>query len=268
MSTTFSKNTNLRTKRLKYRGIMSRKALRLIWPILLVLALVINNLSPSQAISLSEGLPHRKIIVVDPGHGGHDLGAVGPSGLAEKVVTLSVAHKIKEILLGAYEVHLTRNDDYRIDIEDRSAVSNHYRADIFVSIHAGGGFRHQARGVVIFYHSPRTAPGAKPTGQQGAPWQTAEKPLPWDYIQGVHTAKNQVLAKLVHRHLMAKLSPVDRGVRQAPCFVLRGADMPAILVEIGHLSHPADEKDLRKPQVISAAAEGICEAIKEYFTKF
>ena len=241
--------------------------LRLIWPILLVLALVINNVSPSQAISLSEELPHRKVIVVDPGHGGHDLGAVGPSGLAEKVVTLSVAHKIREILLGAYEVHLTRNDDYRIDIEDRTAVANHYRADIFISIHAGGGFRHQARGVVIFYHSPRTAPGSKPTRQQEDSWETAEKPLPWDYIQGVHTAKNQILAKLVHRHLLAKLSPADRGVRKAPCFVLRGADMPAILVEIGHLSHPADEKDLRKPKVISAAAEGICEAIKEYFRK-
>jgi len=248
----------------EYRRII----LRLIWPILLVLALVVNNVSPSQAISLSQEVPHRKIIVVDPGHGGRDLGAVGPSGLAEKVVTLSVAHKIKEILLGTYEVHLTRNDDYRIDIKHRTAAANHYRADIFISIHAGGGFRHQARGVVIFYHSPRTGPRSTPPRQERGSWEMGEKPLPWDYIQGVHTPKNQVLAKLIHSHLLAKLSPVDRGVREAPCFVLRGVDMPAILVEIGHLSHPADEKELRKPKVISAAAEAICQAIKEYFTKY
>jgi N-acetylmuramoyl-L-alanine amidase len=234
---------------------------------LLVLVLVVNNALPAQAISLSQELPHRKVIVVDPGHGGHDLGAVGASGLAEKAVTLSVAHKIKEILLGTYEVHLTRNDDYRIDIEDRAAVANHYRADIFVSIHAGGGFRHQARGVVIFY-SPRTGPESKPPRQQRGSLEMGEKPLPWDHIQGVHTAKNQALARLVHRHLVAKLSPEDRGIREAPCFILRGADMPAIMVEIGHLSHPADEKELGKPEVISAAAAAICEAIKEYFNEY
>ncbi len=250
------------------RGIEAKGFVWLICAILLVLALVVNDVLPARAVSLSQELPHRKIIVVDPGHGGHDLGAVGPSGLAEKDVTLSVAQRIKEILLGIYEVHLTRNDDYTIDIEHRTAVANHYRADIFVSIHAGGGFRHQARGVVIFYHSPRTGPGSKPPQQQRHSWEMGEKPLPWDYIQGVHTVKSQAMAKFVHSHLLAKFSSVDRGVREAPCFVLRGADMPAILVEIGHLSHPADEKELRKPEVISAAAEAICEAIKEYFTKY
>jgi len=245
-----------------------RIILRPLWPILLVLALVVNDAPPAQAISLPQELPHRKVVVVDAGHGGHDIGAVGPSGLSEKVVTLSVAHKIKEILLGTYEVHLTRNDDYGIDIEHRTAVANHHRADIFVSIHVGGGFRHQARGVVIFYHSSRSGQWSNPPRQQRDSWEMGEKLLPWDYIQGVHKSKNQVLAKLVHRHLMPKLNTVDKGVREAPCLVLRGADMPAILVEIGNLSHPADEKELRKLNVISAAAEAICEGIKEYFTKY
>jgi N-acetylmuramoyl-L-alanine amidase len=208
-----------------------RIILRPLWPILLVLALVVIDAPSAQAISLPQELPHRKVVVVDAGHGGHDIGAVGPSGLAEKVVTLLVAHKIKEILLGTYEVHLTRNDDYGIDIEHRTAVANHYRADIFVSIHVGGGFRHQARGVAIFYHSSHTGPWSKPPRQQRDSWEMG-------------------------------------GVREAPCLVLRGADMPAILVEIGNLSHPADEKEFRKPNVISAAAEAICEGIKEYFTKY
>ena len=233
--------------------------------ILLGLALVVNHALPVKAVSLSQEMPRRKVIVVDPGHGGHDLGAVGPSGLAEKVVTLSVAKKMQEILSGAYEVHLTRNDDYTIDIEHRTAQANFHLADILVSIHAGGGFRHQARGVIVFYQSSCTGSGSKLPQQQRGPWEIREKPLPWDCIQEVHRAKSQALAKLVHRRLLGKLSPEDRGVREAPCLVLRGADMPAILIEIGHLSHPSEERELRKPEVVSAAAEAICEAIKEYF---
>ena len=233
--------------------------------ILLGLALVVNHALPVKAVSLSQEMPRRKVIVVDPGHGGHDLGAVGPSGLAEKVVTLSVAQKIQEILSGVYEVHLTRNDDYTIDIEHRTAQANHHRGDIFVSLHAGGGFRHQARGVIVFYQSPCTGPGSKPPQQQRDSWQISESPLSWDCIQEVHRAKSQALAKLVHRHLLGKVSPDDGGVRETPCLVLRGADMPAVLIEIGHLSHPAEEAELRKPEVVSVAAEAICEAIKEYF---
>ena len=252
----------------RLRRIEAKGCVWLISLMWLVSALVVNNALPAKAVSLSQKIPRRKVIVVDPGHGGHDLGAVGPSGLAEKVLTLSVAQKIQEILSGTHEVHLTRSDDYAIDIENRTAVANHQRADIFVSIHAGGGFGHQARGVIVFYQGPRTGPGSKPPQQQRSSWEIGEKPLSWDRIQGVHRAKSQALAKLVHRHLLARLSPEDRGVREAPCLVLRGADMPAILVEIGHLSHPAEEKEFRKPAVISAAAEAICEAIKEYFTTY
>ncbi|OEU76883.1 MAG: hypothetical protein BA872_08270 [Desulfobacterales bacterium C00003060] len=242
------------------------------WPILLVLVWTIDNVSQAQAVFLSQDLPRRKVVVLDPGHGGHDLGAVGPSGLAEKVVALLVAHKIKEVLSEICEVHLTRNDDYRVDIIDRTAVANHYRADIFLSIHAGGGFRRQGLGVVVFYHSSDTGRIASmPAGQQKGPWGIRAKPLPWNYIQGRHTAKTQVLAKFVHRHLTAKLGSedtVDGGIREAPCLVLRGADMPAVLVEIGHLSHPADEKELRKSKVISDVAQAISEAIKEYFSRY
>lgn len=236
--------------------------------VLLGLALVVIHALPVKAVSLSQEMPRRKIIVIDPGHGGHDLGAVGPSGLAEKVVTLSVAQKMQEILSGAYEVHLTRNDDYTIDIEHRTALGNHHRADIFISIHAGGGFRHQARGVIVFYQSPCTGPDSELSQQQRSPWEIREKPLPWDCIQEVHRPKSEALAKLVHRHLLGKVSPEDRGVREVPCLVLRGTDMPAILVEIGHLSHPAEERGLRKPEVVSAAAQAISRAIDEYFTKY
>lgn len=233
---------------------------------LLLLAWTVNSATPARAISLSAELPRQKVVVIDPGHGGNDLGAVGPSGLAEKVVTLSVAQKMKEILEGTYEVHLTRDDDYVVDIEDRTAVANHYRADVFISVHVGSAFRHQGRGTVIFYYGPGTGPGSVSPREHEAPLEINEESTPWDNIQSKHTLKAQHFAALVHRHLLDKISPLDRGIREAPCMVLRGADMPAILVEIAHLSHPAEEADLRKPEVVTAAAEAISAAIKKYFT--
>lgn len=239
-----------------------------LFPILLALVCIFNNALPSEAISLLEELPRKRVIVIDPGHGGHDLGALGSAGLAEKDITLSVARKIKEILSKSYEVVLTRNEDYRLDIERRTAVANHHRADLFISIHVGGGFGLQAQGVVTFYHSPDTGPGSIPFRKERSSWETDEKPRPWDEIQGNYRTKSQALAKLVHGHLLARLNPENRGIREAPLLVLQGADMPAILVEIGHLSHPAEEKKLRKLEVISAAAEAICGAIEEYFAKY
>lgn len=242
---------------------------RLVWLLLLVWVSVPISAPSAQPISPAEELPVRKVVVLDPGHGGHDPGAVGPSGLAEKVVALSVAQEIREILSPTYEVHLTRDDDYSVDIERRTEVANHYRANIFISIHAGGAFGHQGRGTAILYHRRRsTSSGFPPYRQHRDSWEINEKPIPWDDIQGKHTAKSQLLAKLVHRHLMGKLSPVDKGVREAPLLVLRGADMSAVLVEIAHLSHPAEEAQLRKPEIISTAAQAISEAIKEYFRKF
>jgi N-acetylmuramoyl-L-alanine amidase len=238
---------------------------RLVWLLLLVWVSVPISAPSAQPISPVEELPVRKVIVVDPGHGGNDPGAVGPSGLAEKVVTLSIAKKIREILSATHEVHLTRDDDYSVDIERRTEVANHYRANMFISIHAGGASGHQGRGTVIFYHRRRsTGSGSTPYRQHRDSWEIGEKPTPWDDNQ----AKSQLLAKLVHRHLMGKLSPVDKGVREAPLLVLRGADMSAVLVEIAHLSHPAEEAQLRKPEIISAAAQAISEAIKEYFSKY
>jgi N-acetylmuramoyl-L-alanine amidase len=255
----------------RYSGIFDYRsaASHLAWLVLLVLACVPTTAYPAQRTSVEEPVLVRKVIVVDPGHGGHDLGAVGPSGLTEKVVTLSIARKIRDILSVSHEVHLTRDDDYSVAVERRTELANHYRADIFMSIHAGGAFGHQGRGTVIFYHRHRnTDSGFTPYRQYKNSWEIAEKPILWDDIQGKHTAKSQRLARLVHRHLLGRLSPDDKGVREAPLLVLQGADVPAILLEIAHLSHPAEEAELRKPEVMSAAAEAICEAIREYFNEY
>lgn len=240
----------------------------LTWTLLLVWGTIFHNPACVCALSISDDLPRQRVVVIDPGHGGDDLGAVGPSGLAEKAVTLSVALKMKEILSEAYEVHLTREGDVAVDIEDRTGVANHYRADVFVSLHAGGSFGHQSRGTAIFYYGyDRSVASFSSEGNRGG-IEMDEKPTPWDQLQEKHRVRAQVLAGLVDRHLRGQVSPVDIGVREAPCLVLCGADMPAILVEIGHVSHPAEEAYLKQPEAITAAAESISAAIKEYFTNY
>jgi N-acetylmuramoyl-L-alanine amidase len=241
---------------------------RLIWALVLVLGSICHNQDPACAVSLSDDLPRQKVVMIDPGHGGDDLGAVGPSGLAEKAVTLSVAQKMREILSVTYEVHLTRNGDFAIDLEERTGAANHHRADVFISLHAGGAFGHQSRGTAIFYYGHGGSLESPASEEYGDTPEISEEPIPWDEVQGKHQARAQLLAGLVHRHLREQISPVDIGMREAPCLVLSGADMPAIVVEIAHVSHPAEEAQLKQPETIEAAAEAISEAIKEYFTNY
>jgi N-acetylmuramoyl-L-alanine amidase len=241
---------------------ISQRRLHLIWLLLVSVSLAAR--APAQDVSLSNDLLGHKVVVLDPAHGGHDPGAVGPSGLAEKDVTLVLAKKIKDALAGTCAVYLTRDGDYWLDIEKRTAVANRHRADVFISLHAGGSLHHKAQGMAIFLHGPSSGRGLslEPVEHVADGGQT---PPPWGQIQLRHTAKSKRLADLVHNELVARLNPMDRGIQRAPCLVLRGADMPAVLVEIGYLSHPAEEKVLKNPESMSALAEAIGQGVVEYF---
>ncbi len=243
---------------------MPRGRLGLIWLLVLTSVCATTTAALAKDALLSEDSPGRRVIVLDPGHGGHDLGSVGPSGLAEKSVTLALAKRLKDILTETCTVHLTRDGDYWLNIEKRTAVANHHRADIFISLHAGGSFHHKARGMAIFYFGRGTSQGLAPQEETFAV-EDGENPTLWDHIQFMHAKKNQFLANLVHKELAARLNPMNRGIHKAPCLVLSGADMPAILVEIGYVSHPAEEKELRDPGIISAAAKAIGQGIREFF---
>ncbi len=217
----------------------------------------------NQAYAQNASWATQKVIVLDPGHGGHDQGAVGPSGTTEKSVTLALAQRIKKSLGRPFAVHLTREGDYGMDTERRTAVANHHRGDLFISLHAGGSFQHKARGSAVFHYGSGT--GQRLASQQdkivseGGP-----QPQSWNLVQTVHAKHSRLLATLAHRYLIERVSPVDRGIHQAPCLVLKGADMPAILVEIGHVSHPAEENQLDDPAVVSALANAIGQGIKDF----
>ena len=215
--------------------------------------------------SLAEEWSVSRVVVIDPGHGGKDLGAVGPSGLTEKSVTLSVAQKIKERLSETFDVYLTRDGDYAIDLERRTEFANHHRGHVFVSVHGSGAFDQSSRGTTTFHYGPGPQSGPPSYPKGGQSWEAEEGPPLWNDLWIRHGGQSRALADLVHGSVVEKSGFRDLGIRQAPILVLRSADMPAILVEIGYLTHPGEEAALRKPETIDLLAEAISQGIETYF---
>ena len=203
-------------------------------------------------------------IVLDPGHGGHRPGAIGPGGIKEKDVALSLTQAIKKRLAAYYNIISTRTDDYWIDIEERTAIANHHGAALFISIHTGGSFRHRAGGLGTFYWSGEGSKGRSHPITTPEKWNAAESSLAWECIQGRHLSKSRSLAVRVHKELIGRLNIDDRGCQGAPLYVLAGADMPAILVEVGYVTNPAEEKQLGSPFFLDIIADGISKAITDF----
>ena len=209
----------------------------------------------------------KKVIVLDPGHGGHDQGARGPEGTLEKTITLSLARLIATELENKYTVVLTRSDDYRLNIPSRTATANHWEADLFISLHTGGSFLHKANGITIFYCKEIAAAPLTFDPDQSKPLKSGNAQTPWKNIQSQHQATGKVLAQLIQNCINEHPGFVKSKVQGAPLMVLEGADMPALLIEIGYLTNPAEEKKLNDTSMLSGLAEGICKGIDNFFSK-
>ena len=214
-------------------------------------------------------------IVLDPGHGGKDPGAIGRStGLNEKEVTLQVAKEVAKMLRNeaAIRVYLTRNSDQYLSLDRRTQIANNLEADMFISIHANSGYRRNAKGVETFFNSRYSyGEGAeevsarenKPLGAENVPDEA--KLIIWDLIQNAYRSESNDLAHTVQRELIKTTDGEDRGVKSAGFYVLRGAAMPAVLVEIGFLSNPSEEIMLKKEDFREKIALGIVTGIKRYY---
>lgn len=201
----------------------------------------------------------KKIIVLDPGHGGADEGAHSPDGILEKRVVLDLSQRIAEQMSGPYRTILTRSDDYRLGTDRRTDVANTNSADIFISIHAAGSFAQAAKGICIYYFK-----GTGDGKMEDSVSQTNDQePFPaWDRLQLKHIHTSRLLAK----HMKEQLSPLAQTtVKAAPLLVLRGADMPAVLIEIGYLSNPKDVKKLRESQYLDKLVVAITSGINNFF---
>jgi N-acetylmuramoyl-L-alanine amidase len=214
-------------------------------------------------------------IVIDPGHGGHDTGTIGPTGLMEKDLALDVALRLGRIIqqnLPLAEVSYTRSDDRFVGLEQRTEIANDARSDLLISIHANSSKDHHVRGIETYYLNFNAAPGAmevaarENAATQGGVHQLqemVEKIARNDKIEESRELAEDVQDALT-RQTNSRSSARNRGVRKAPFVVLIGAHMPSILTEISFLSNPSDEQWLKKPQNRQKIAEGIYHGIENY----
>jgi N-acetylmuramoyl-L-alanine amidase len=215
-------------------------------------------------------------IVIDPGHGGHDTGTIGPTGLMEKDLCLDVALRLGKIIqqrLPGAEVVYTRSDDTFIPLEERTRVANESKADLFISIHANSSHDHAARGIETYYLNLKGSPDAmEVAARENATAQESVHDLE-DIVKKIARSEKidesrefaaDIQESLARRIQKLNKTVKDRGVRKAPFVVLVGADMPSILTEISFLSNPADEQLLKKPEHRQRVAEGLYQGMANY----
>jgi N-acetylmuramoyl-L-alanine amidase len=214
-------------------------------------------------------------IVIDPGHGGHDTGTIGPDGLKEKDLVLEVGRKLGKLLetrLGA-EVVYTRKDDTFIPLETRTAIANQQRADLFVSIHANSSDDPEARGVETYYLNFTSSPDAlEVAARENAVSEKSVYELQ-DLVKKI-ALKEKIdesrefagdVQESLHDGLAAKSPEIrNRGVKKAPFIVLIGANMPSILAEISFVSNPTDEHRLQTSEYREKIAESLYRGIAKY----
>jgi N-acetylmuramoyl-L-alanine amidase len=215
-------------------------------------------------------------IVIDAGHGGHDTGTIGPTGLMEKDLCLDVALRLGKIIeqkLPGANVVYTRSDDTFIPLEERTNIANQAKADLFLSIHANSSRDHAARGIETYYLNLKgSAEAMEVAARENASSQEGIHELQ-DMVRKIAKTEkideSKELAEDIQDSLAKRIQktskPVkNRGVRKAPFVVLIGADMPSILTEISFLSNPADEQLLKKPENRQRVAEGLYQGVVSY----
>ncbi len=214
-------------------------------------------------------------IVIDPGHGGKDPGAVGPGGIKEKDVVLKIALKLAEKLrkeLGV-NVVLTRSRDVFIDVEQRPAIANSVKADLFISIHANASPRKDTFGIETYYLSPTVDPESlRVAALENATTQEKLTDLQLilkDLIITENINESSMLAGAVQDSLVSTVSIryskiKSLGVKYAPFYVLMNAEMPCILAEVSFISNKREVERLNSPVYQSMLAEGILKGVERY----
>ena len=232
------------------------------------------NRTGSYSLARQLGL-HARRIVIDAGHGGHDPGTIGRDGLQEKDLVLDVATRLAKMVreeLGA-EVILTRSSDIFIPLEERTAIANTQKADLFLSIHANSSRNRKARGIETYFLSfAKNAHAEEVAARENAISEATLKDLQ-NLVKAIalnsKIDESRDFASAVQESLVGELKPqypavVDRGVHTAPFYVLIGANMPSILAEIAFVSHPQEEKLLQTKAYRERIARSILAGVQRY----
>jgi N-acetylmuramoyl-L-alanine amidase len=248
--------------------------------------LVLDFLRPVEAVPLPDrrdAVTPLRVLVLDAGHGGHDSGAVGPGGLQEKDLVLDVTRRVARLVEDKLNVRvlLSRDGDYFVPLRDRTSFANKERADLFVSIHANAHREVASAGVeTYFLSSEATDSGARQvaalensvvqlekTPARGSRFD-AVKAILWDLAQSEFQLESSRLAEVVQDSMTQSLRIPNRGVKQAGFYVLGGAAMPAVLIEIGFVTNPKEEKRLKESKYRDEIARAIYAGLAEYKRKY
>lgn len=223
-----------------------------------------------------------RTIVIDPGHGGMEVGARGRFGALEKDVTLGIGLKLKAAIEKslAFRVFMTRDRDVEASLENRSALANTHNADLFISIHANGSRRKNAQGSETFFMSLNaTDEEARRLAYLENNAGTIEeqvdqgslddiKMILWDMAQSSYIKQSSRLAEIIQGELNSLLGTLNRGIKQAPFKVLTGVACPAVLVEVAFISNPEEEKKLVSDDFQQSVAEAILRGIAKYLQMY
>jgi N-acetylmuramoyl-L-alanine amidase len=232
------------------------------------------DVPPPSPLDLQTSTPALRTIVIDPGHGGGETGAKGPGGTLEKNVTLSVARKLKaaiESRLGV-RVLLTRDSDEQVRLDERAALANNNKADLFLSLHANTSLRPALEGAEVYYLS------LDEYGEEAK--RLAIEPgdvLPvfgggtrhidivqWDMAQVRHLYRASEFARMIDEEMRERVPMSPRGLQRAPLRVLVGANMPAALVEMGFITSPQQERQLVSDDFQSRVVQALYAAIVRF----
>lgn len=214
-------------------------------------------------------------IVIDPGHGGHDTGTVGPEGLREKDLVLDISKRLGALIEERMnsEVVYTRSDDTFIPLEQRTDIANQAKADLFLSIHANSSPLRSAFGVETYYLNFTTSKAAldlaarENAGSQKSIFELQdllEKIALKDKVDESREFANRIQSALFSFSSKNDSHARDRGVRKAPFVVLIGANMPSVLAEIGFISNAHDESVMKKAEYRQRLAESLYKGLSNY----
>ena len=206
-------------------------------------------------------------VVIDPGHGGDDLGVSGSGGAKEKDLTLAIARRAKasiEARLGV-RVLLTRDDDRNVPIDDRTAVANNNKANLFISLHANASFLPATTGAVIYYAAFDSTAAATLGGVAQVPTFSGGmrdlELVAWDLAQTHHLDQSMAFAGMLEARLRDRIALAPQPIERAPLAVLESANMPAVLVEMGFLTNVDQERQLAGAEFQSSLVQAITEAV-------
>ncbi|MFN3966513.1 MAG: N-acetylmuramoyl-L-alanine amidase [Endomicrobiia bacterium] len=233
---------------------------------------IIPSVKPSES--------RKPVVVIDPGHGGEDPGAIGPNGTKEKDINLAISKKLASLLEEkGYTVYLTRDSDIFVPLVDRTNFANEKNADIFISIHCNASIKKDTKGFEIYFLSENaTDASAIATAAlensviklEGPPTKKREKlqKLLWSMVVNEYINESSELCGFITQDITKRIKEIEnRGIKQAGFYVLRGAQMPAILVECGFITHKEEEVKLRSKRFQEKIVDSIYSGITQYFNK-